>query len=230
MLLPVRLIRHFVRRQVILTGLETLEAALDGGGGAIVFTCHMGPYYALPIALALSGHRVVIVERLGFVGSPLISYQVKRLNSLLGGRFITLTTAYDSQLLRKLEQHLRQGEVLFLMGDYRGASNRKEEYSKFLGYDIVPGRGIAWLHYRTQAPMIPVRYVGSQRAVAKFEIRDKLQVDYGISVADITQRVYGVLEDQVLERPECWALWIDYHLMLAPHVFQEAHTAECANS
>ncbi len=34
----------------------------------------------------------------------------------------------------------------------------------------------------------------------------------------ITQAVYRVAEQKILESPERWALWMDYHLMLAPEV------------
>jgi lauroyl/myristoyl acyltransferase len=50
---------------------------------------------------------------------------------------------------------------------------------------------------------------------AELEVLDELKVDQRHSIGDITQEVYKTLEQRILEQPEQWALWMDYHLMLS---------------
>ena len=218
LLLPFWLFRRLIMRLVPPVGIEKLDATLAHGKGAILFSCHIGPYYLTPAVLALLGYKVVAVERLGFLEAPIVNYHVGRINGLKGETVLMTTTIYDDLLLRKLRGHLRKGRIVFIMGDYRGAFNCRGKYAKFLGYDIVPGRGIAWLHSRTGAPIVPIviRYCNGRRP--QLEVRDELAVDKDQGMGYITQEVYHTLEELILQNPERWALWMDYHLMLAPEV------------
>lgn len=218
LLLPFGLLKRFILRLASPVELHKLDAALARGHGAVVFSCHIGPYYLIPAVLALLGYRVVVVERLGLVAAPFLNYQIRRLNSSQGETVLETTTVYDDLLLRKLKKHLQQGKVVFIMADYHGLSSRKAEYVKFLGYDIVPGRGIAWLHSQTGAPLIPMmtQYYNSDKPI--LEILDELTTDKSRDVHCLTQEIYNTVEQRIMQSPERWALWMDYHLMLSPKV------------
>jgi lauroyl/myristoyl acyltransferase len=218
LLLPFWLLKRLILRLASPVGLHKLDAALARGHGAVVFSCHIGPYYLTPAVLALLGYRVVIVERLGLVATPILNYQIKRLNSSQGETVLEMTTVYDDLLLRKLKKHLQQGKVVFIMADYHGLSSREAEYVKFLGYDIVPGRGIAWLHNQTGAPLIPIVTQYHNGDKPRLDILDELTTDRSQDVHCLTQDVYYTIEQRILQSPERWALWMDYHLMLSPEV------------
>ena len=218
LLLPFWLLKRLILRFASPVGLHKLDAALAKGHGAVVFSCHIGPYYMIPAVLALLGYKVVLVERLGLVAAPFLNYQTRRLNSSQGETVLETTTVYDDLLLRKLKNHLQQGKIVFMMADYRGLYSREAEYVKFLGYDVVPGRGIAWLHNKTGAPLIPMvtQYHNSDKP--QLEILDELTTEKSRDINCLTQEVYYTMEQRILQTPERWALWMDYHLMLSPKV------------
>ncbi len=216
-LLPFWLLKRLILKLTTPVGLEKLDSILDRGNGAILFSCHIGPYYFTPALLALLGYKVVTVERLGFIEEPLVNYHIKKLNKLMGNNAIETTTIYDNLLLRKLKRHLHNGKIVYIMGDYHGF-NYKGSYVKFLGYDIIPGSGIAWLQKKTGASLLPIvaKYNSKYKEGAQLKIYDELVVDKQQNIDSITQQVYRTLECFILRNPEKWSLWLDYHLMLSP--------------
>jgi lauroyl/myristoyl acyltransferase len=215
MLLPFRLLRHRILRLAPVEGIEKLDNSLSDGRGAIIYSCHIGPYFLIPATLALSGYRTVAVEKLGPFETPVVNRQVRQLNRCQRHTVLETETAYDDLLLRKLARHLREGKVVFIMGDYHGdRTHSKSIHTKFMGHNIVPGRAIAWLHAQTGAPVFPlvVRYRDNQGRLA---LLDELRLDKGRDVPYVTQTVYQTIERTILEHPAKWVLWMDYHLMLA---------------
>ena len=104
------------------------------------------------------------------------------------------------------------------MADYHGQSSHETEYVKFLGYDVVPGRGIAWLHSGTGAPLIPIVTQYNNGDKPRLDILDEVTTDRSQDVHSLTQDVYYTIEQRILQSPQRWALWMDYHLMLSPEV------------
>jgi lauroyl/myristoyl acyltransferase len=220
-----RVIKRFIKRYSPPIGVEKLSAALSRGRGAIVFSCHVGPYYLIPGVLTLMGHRVTAVEKFGLIASPIVERQVRKLNGSLGNGLLQTATVYDGQLLRKLKRCLNEGEIVFMMGDYHGSGEDEAKYVKFLGYDIIPGRGLAWLHRETGAPLIPIVFT-YDNGKPHLEVLEEVEVDNAESVNEITQKIYKKLEQRILQEPERWALWLDYHLMLS----KEARATKCSVS
>ena len=215
LLLPFWLLKCLIMKYAILIGIEKLDTLLNRGKGAVVFSCHIGPYYFTPAALALLGYKVIILERFGFIEVPIVNYHIKKINKLKGSTVLETTTIYDDLLLRKLKKCLQEGKIVYIMGDYHGF-NYKGSYVKFLGYDIIPGRGIAWLHKKTGAPLVPIVVEYSDTNKGNIKIYNELIVDRQQDIDSITQDVYHTLEDFILQKPERWLLWMDYHLILSP--------------
>ncbi len=194
---------------------DKLDRALESGRGAIVFSCHMGPYLLVPALLSLAGYRTVVVEKLGLVEGALVARQVRRLNRSLTRTMLETEMAYDDLLLKKLVRHLRDGKLVFMMGDYHGDRlTSKARRVRFMGHEIVPGRAIAWLHAKTAAPIFPVMERRAQGG-RYFGVLDQLELDIPQKVDYNTQAVYCTIEQEILRSPEKWLLWMDYHLMLS---------------
>lgn len=215
LLLPFWLLKRLIMKYAILNGIKKLDTIINRGKGAIVFSCHIGPYYFTPGALALLGYKIIIVEKFGFIEVPIVNYHIKKINKLMGNTVLETTTIYDDLLLRKLKKCLQEGKIVYIMGDYHGF-NFKGSNVKFLGYDIIPGRGIAWLHKKTGAPLVPIVVEYSNTDKRNIKIYNELIVDRQQDIDSITQNVYHTLEDFILQKPERWLLWMDYHLMLTP--------------
>lgn len=192
-----------------------IKNALRAGQGAIVYSCHIGPYYLLPAALSLSGYPTVAVEKIGVLETLLAKRKIGSLNRDQGCTLLQTQSAYEPYALRRMVRHLREGKIVFVMGDYHGdRDNSKSRNTTFMGYDVIPGRAIAWLHAKTNAPVFPLlpSYGHGKR---QFVVFDELALDKHCDPCYVTQRVYRTIEEVILQRPEEWVLWMDYHMMLA---------------
>jgi lauroyl/myristoyl acyltransferase len=131
---------------------------------------------------------------------------------------LEMVNSYDRLVLLRLLNDLRKKRLVFLMADYPVSMRKNDGHIKFLGYNTIPTRGAAWLHKKTGAPIVPImfRYVDGQEL--RLEVLDEIQTDAACDLSKTTQMVYDVLEKRILEAPESWALWLDYHLMVPPGV------------
>jgi len=214
MLLPIWLLKRIVARYFHIEGAENLHNASSKGHAVITFSSHIGPYYLIPLALVLLGKKVVAVMKLGFVASAVLAFQTKKVNALFGENSLEIASVYDNQLLRKLKRSLEADKVVFIMADYWGIIENRRKPVKFLGFDIVPGKGAAWLSRNTNAAIIPVFFYASEQNQYVIKINMPLDIDNNSDINHITQAIYSKLQDQIISSPEKWALWMDYHLML----------------
>ncbi|MAF26870.1 MAG: lysophospholipid acyltransferase family protein [Gemmatimonadota bacterium] len=214
LLLPHWTFRRIVQRSVPPQGAPALEAALAKGKGAIVFSCHMGPYALIPAILSTLFYKVTAVDKLSYLVRPTALAKVEKSNAAYGEDRLETLPVGDGLLLRKLERRLHEGRVVFMMGDYRGTPARGAEPIRFLGHPVHAGRGLAWLHARTGAPLIPAIFT-FEKGKPRLEVGEEVNVEGLRTPRDITQRIYKTLEQRILKSPERWALWIDYHLMVS---------------
>lgn len=225
LLLPFWLLKRIIIKYTPIDNIHKLRQSLKNNRGAIVYSCHIGPYFLIPAALALKGYKVITIENIGPFEGYFVGRQVRKLNKSVstdGVDRLTIYPIYDETLLRKLKKHLNEGNLVFMMGDYRSLYSRKPMYIDFLGYDIIPGRGIAWLYKQTNAPIFPIIPQNYKKSEPGYTVRDELKLDKKLSIGHITQEIYRILEKIILKSPKDWVLWIDYHLMLAPHVINES--------
>ncbi|MDP6461397.1 MAG: hypothetical protein QGH59_06405 [Gemmatimonadota bacterium] len=187
---------------------------LAKGKGAIVFSCHMGPYALIPAILSTLFYKVTAVDKLSYLVRPTALAKVEKSNAAYGEDRLETLPVGDGLLLRKLERRLHEGRVVFMMGDYRGTPARGAEPIRFLGHPVHAGRGLAWLHARTGAPLIPAIFT-FEKGKPRLEVGEEVNVEGLRTPRDITQRIYKTLEQRILKSPERWALWIDYHLMVS---------------
>lgn len=199
-------------------GIEKLYCAQAKNRGVVVFSAHIGPYFLIPAILASIGCEVTAVRKLDSALSHMLDRRVDRLNRFGINLALEMVNSYDQLVLLRLLNDLRKRRLVFLMADYPVSVRKNDGHTKFLGYNIVPARGAAWLHKKAGAPIVPImfRYVDGQKL--RLEVLNEIQTDAVCDLSETTQMVYDVLEKRILEAPESWALWLDYHLMVPPGV------------
>jgi Kdo2-lipid IVA lauroyltransferase/acyltransferase len=211
-----------------LGAIEKLSSAIAKNKGVIVFSSHIGPYFLIPAVLASIGYQVTAVKKLDSLLSYLLSCQINKINKSGTRLSLEMVDTYDRLLLRKLTSDLKRNRIVFMMGDYRGTVQNNNGHIKFLGYDISPARGIAWLSKKTGAPIVPIMFSYKDEDVPQLEVLDEIHIDQSQAIDDITQIVYKTIEERILRAPEKWALWIDYHLMLARSIrVNTKETVQC---
>jgi len=149
-------------RVVQFSGKERLDAALAGGNGAIVVSLHVGQFFYMPLALAMSGHYVAAVA----------NEDNRRMFEILAGRpdfrnvHVVFSASY-AKLQERLVAHLRANHIVILMHDVGSGHHLK--VPMFPGKaPILVGtpQGALALHHETGAPIIPVVNVPRERFTA----------------------------------------------------------------
>jgi lauroyl/myristoyl acyltransferase len=214
-LLPYRILRKIVNSIIIeIEGIEKLNKALQNGRGAIIYSCHIGPYYLISPIMIFQGKKVITIEKLGFIIDPIRRFQTGRANSIFGKNALEIVSIYDDQIIRKLKKSLKLGRLAIIMADYGGNVEVRHKTVKFLGYNIVPGKGIAWLAKRTGAYIFPVFFLKGKQNKLILRIDDPHDIDCDLDIDEVTAQIYNNIQNQIISSPEKWALWMDYHLML----------------
>lgn len=201
------------------TGMEKLNSAIAKNKGVIVFSGHIGPYFLIPGVLALMGYEVTTIKNLDSLLSYMLNRRIRKINKSGRSFALEMVDTYNRWfLLRRLQNDLKKNRIIFMMGDYRGSGRKNDGYVKFLGYIINPAKGIAWLSKKTGAPIVPMTFSYENGNMPHLEILDEIKVDLSLGIDEITQMIYKTVEQMILQAPERWALWVDYHLMLAAGV------------
>ena len=145
-------------------GIEKLHSAKAKNQGVVVFSAHMGHYFLIPTILASMGYEVTAVRKLDSALSHMLERRVERLNKSGMNLTLEMVNSYERLVLLRLLNDLRKNRIVFLMADYPAGARKNDGHIKFLGYNIIPARGAAWLHKKTGAPLVPImfRYVNGE--------------------------------------------------------------------
>lgn len=127
-------------------GLEHLSEALQGGKGAILVGAHLGNYDTLVQVLARDGHKVLI---------PVEPIEPPALLELVRSQRAALGTDFESigpQLLRRMSDHLRTGNVVVVLSD-RDVQGTGQPV-RFFGRTVALPTAAVLLALRTGAPIL----------------------------------------------------------------------------
>ncbi|HEX4436662.1 MAG TPA: benzoate-CoA ligase family protein [Solirubrobacteraceae bacterium] len=127
-----------------------VEQALGSGRGAIVSSCHLGPYYRLDLAAPFKRRTTYLVPGEWFFQEPspdLWGRRLARWRNGMGSRPVPATGSF-----RLIEALLGHGEAVFVFFDLPGPRQ-----TRFLGKPAMLAEGTAQLSVRTSAPVLPVR-------------------------------------------------------------------------
>ncbi len=210
------------------SGLEHLERSLEAGRGAIVCTQHLGPYRRIFYELIQRGFRIhMLVNDRVSQATSLFQARQRRWNpdqaEALEER-MTLLNAEQPGAVRQIFDALEKNEVLLVYLDGNTgvggpgagtgvhANNVKVE---FFGQSILVRRGTCQIAYHKGAPLVPLfaRWEPGRRAVMEF--RQPILLDRQMPVDEFCQagmqRLFGLAEEAIRERPEQFEEWVHLH-------------------
>ena len=188
------------------------EEYLRESDGAILLTGHVGNWELTAAWIAQAGYPVTGIVRES--DDPSERGLIHEMRSRVGVRSLS-----KSAPMTRAVSLLKRGELLGILPDQHGGRDGIEV--PFFGVKTSTSPGAAVFAYLTRRPLIPVF---SQRiSPCRHKIRFGPPLEWeklgsrDETVADITRKVNGVMEQMVLEAPDQW---------LAQHKrFKEVYTA-----
>jgi benzoate-CoA ligase family protein len=127
-----------------------VNAALSGGRGVLLSSCHLGPYYRAHYAAAFDAHVTYIVAGPWFFEQPSADYWGRRLARWRNGTRSRPVPARGS--FEAVQELLKRGEPVFLFFDMPGPRE-----THFLGKPTMLADGTAQLAVRADALVLPLR-------------------------------------------------------------------------
>jgi KDO2-lipid IV(A) lauroyltransferase len=195
---------HQSRDQIIssinVTGLHYLDAAMNKGKGAILYTAHLGCFDAALQALTAYPTQITVVVEP--INPPLLLDYVTRIRENFGLNMLPAVRG----ALRKIIKLLRNGEVLLFALDKDTAGARVQ--SHFFGQETSMPAEAVKIAIRTGAAIVPV--FNNRRADGKYNlyIEPELEIirNGNDSLAQNMERIARVMEKYISRFPEQWAV------------------------
>jgi KDO2-lipid IV(A) lauroyltransferase len=151
-----------------LEGRENLDAALEGGRGALILLSHLGANQMIMPALGFRGYRINQISRAAQAEND--EYQGRHLSSLFL-KIIHLQRAYEESLPaqhldvsrgpRQVLRKLKSNEIVAVAGDGRYGTEWTPH--TFLGRPATFSPGPWLIAHRTGAPLLPTFVLRPQR-------------------------------------------------------------------
>lgn len=191
-----------------LHGLEHLDAALDKGKGAILFSGHTRRLNTFVLALGLLGYRpMIIMDPARKYLNPMQGWLQKRRNELfvkLGCQGTYLHSGDASVGIRAAHKLKRNGVVLIFMDrPHEGKSFEVE----FLNERVSIHAGPALLAKATECAMLDFWVCRpTEGGLTKAEIGEPFFVSDDAAAA--TQECAARLEQKIRENPHSWNPWL----------------------
>ncbi len=211
--------------------LTALTTSLAHGRGVVVAAQHLGPQRFLLLELARVSQKVHVTITEQFwqrLRSWLDRVQQDAHNpedARLAQR-IELLRAEDPTCALKMVRALKRGEVVCFDVDGNLGVGREEKTLQealtlpFLGQEVHVRSGVAYLSYRTGAPIVPVISLWARSGRPTLHFFDPLQVHAGETRESFTERalgsVYRLLEGTLVEHPEQWEMWPFFYKWISP--------------
>lgn len=183
-------------------GMEHLREAHALGRGVIIVSGHYGLWEFVPPWLCLNGFKVTTVVRRQ--NNPEVDAWFERMRR----RFGALTT--DSGFgLRDILRTLRSGDILALMSDQNAGD--RGYFVDFLGESASTVTGPAQIALKSGAPIVALaahrRGAGPHLIEILPPIRPEEFPDTEAGRLHLTQRLTGIIETWVRQRPDQW-FWL----------------------
>jgi KDO2-lipid IV(A) lauroyltransferase len=193
--------RDAIVRLMPAEGVENMRKALARGKGAILVSAHYGNWEVAAARVAAEGFDVAVVAR--DASDAQVASIINASRQALGIRVLSRSDP------RGMIAHLRSNGVLAILPDQH--SSEHPVRVTFLGRPAWCARGPATLALRTGCAVVPgfgVREPGDKlRGYILEEIPLPETADRDRAVAELMQRIYDVIGEQIMARPEQW-LWL----------------------
>ena len=193
-----------VRRMVDVSGVDTINAVLAKGRGAIVVMPHFGSWDMAAAAAVAHGLPVTAVTE--HYGSDGLNDLVVEARHRAGLRVVPLSVSAGKACLTAL----RQSQVVALICDLPSRLGRNV-LVEVCGQQALVPVGPATLSLRTGAPLVPALCTRIANDRYRLEIQEPIAFtpsgDTERDVHDLSQAVMTRFEPALRERPEQWYLF-----------------------
>jgi KDO2-lipid IV(A) lauroyltransferase len=175
-------------------GLENVDAALEGGNGAILFAPHQGPWEVAGAFFASKGYRLHTIA-LDHPSAGVTSFFSRRRKAW------GILDYSPGDGVVKLRDALRANEVIVLLVDRKFST--KGIPLTFLGHQVRLPKGHVKLSLRTGSPLIPCCCHYTKEGTIETIIDVPLPGSDG-TVREIAEKCLVRIETFLRERPEQW--------------------------
>lgn len=193
-----------LKKRIRFENLESMKRFMDGRGGAVVLTVHMGNFEWMAAAVSLLGLPVSIVVRV------MKNERMEKVISRQRRRWGISVISPQKNVLFSIFKHLKENRVVGFMIDQRRGPP-EGIFVNFFGRPAATTPGLAYLVERTDASVIPFFNYRTDfgEFVAKFEepIPYKRIGGRSQNIYHNTQQYTEVVERMIREHPEQW-FWI----------------------
>jgi len=194
------------RFSAALEGEEHWRQVMDGPGGVILVTAHIGPWEtATHFGASNSPRRIHIVREKEI--DPRAQQFIQELLARSGNNYVTHFAGEDLTLAIELANALREGDVVALQGDRPREGGRTMNVSLF-GRPMPLPTGPAALARAADVPILPVFNFRDGRFRVRTAVRAPIHVahtaDRDADVAGAMQRLATEIEWAIRRRPHQW--------------------------
>jgi lauroyl/myristoyl acyltransferase len=190
----------FVRNRVAARGLESLDAALARGRGAIAVTAHWGAVELIPPVLVERGYPVSIVLE---ARTPRLRAALER---LVVGRDVELIMASrGDRVLDRIFGALQKGRILVTQVDEVDAWRKRPSRTiRLFGKALFFDHSLDFIAKRSGAASVGIfcRRSGSLRYDLSCE-----EIALDPAVEDVAIKAMKLWERRTMEEPEQWYQW-----------------------
>jgi lauroyl/myristoyl acyltransferase len=206
-----RLVKY-LKRVITINDLDKLKNYYNQNKGIILLSFHFGSFYLIPPALALHGFKLTVFSGLPRQYNDLFEDRIKEYskdNGNLGLKLIPLSKV----AIKCLVKALREKEIIFLLGDFNMGHDNGTVTIDFLNQKIYAGYGVAWLHSKTGAPIVPI-HIDNKNGHYEILVGDSLHIDNALDYKRVTESIFQVFEREIRARPDEWNRWRHFHKIL----------------
>ncbi len=194
------------RFTAILEGEEHWRSVMDGTGGVLLVTAHIGPWEtASHIGGSNSRRRIHIVREQEI--DPRAQQFIQDLVSRFGDEYVTHFAGADLTLAVDLAKALKDGDVVALQGDRPRAGGRTVSVELF-GRPMPLPTGPAALARAAGVPILPVFNFRDGRFRVRTVVRAPIHIDHTADrESDVTgamRRFATEIEWAIRQRPHQW--------------------------
>ncbi len=210
---------------------EALDAALASGKGVVVAGQHLGPQRYSFMQIALSGRKLYVAMTEQFIDRAQrwrdrVADDFETGPQVEAVRRVALLPVEEPTCALKMVRALKKGNaVMFDIDGNIGVGSEERTLQEtmtlpFLGREIHVRRGVAYLSYRTKAPILPLIPLWGARGRPELHFYDPIFPGDDETREEFEERslrqIYGLLEQVLLERPDQWEMWPHFFKWLRP--------------
>lgn len=195
----------------IVENMEILLKNVERNKGIILCGFHTGNYNLLPFVLAKNHfevHTPVVLEE---GGTEIVVERIKKIaqEAFPLKMHIYKRGKYDGVRLFRV---LKRGGIILLYCDTHIALTNDLVEVEFFGRRIKMNQGVAFLHKKTNSPIIPV-LTYNRGDYCYIKLLDAIYDMRNFDEQAIVQKLISILQNFLVNSPEQWAKWYDLRKM-----------------